>query len=77
LRIVIEDDGPGVSSDQIAKLGQRGVRLDEATEGSGLGLSIAADIVAAYGGQMSFGTRAPHGFRVVVTLPGRARNHVA
>lgn len=71
LRIVVEDDGPGVSADQIAKLGQRGVRLDEATEGSGLGLSIAADIVEAYGGQMSFGARAPHGLQVAVALPGR------
>ena len=72
LRIVIEDDGPGVSADQFAKLGQRGVKLDDATEGSGLGLSIAADIVEAYGGQMSFRARAPHGFQVVVILSGPA-----
>lgn len=72
LRIVIEDDGPGVSADKIAKLGQRGVRPDETTEGSGLGLSIAADIIEAYGGRMSFGIRAPRGFQVAVILSGHA-----
>ncbi|PPD09898.1 MAG: histidine kinase [Methylocystis sp.] len=67
--IVIEDDGPGVSPDQLTRLGQRGIRLDESTEGSGLGLSIAADILEAYGGEMTFGTREPHGLRVVIALP--------
>jgi len=69
LRIVIEDDGPGVSADQLVRLGRRGVRLDETTEGSGLGLAIATDIIEAYGGEMSFGIRAPHGLQVVIVLP--------
>lgn len=69
LRIVIEDDGPGVSPDQLARLGQRGIRLDESMEGTGIGLSIAADILDAYNGEMTFGLREPHGLQIVVVLP--------
>jgi signal transduction histidine kinase len=73
LCILIEDDGPGVSADQLARLGRRGVRLDETIEGSGLGLAIAADILEAYGGEMRFGMREPHGLQVVVALPAARR----
>lgn len=67
--IIIEDDGPGVSPDQLARLGQRGMRLDESIDGSGLGLSIAADILEAFGGDMKFRVREPHGLQVVIALP--------
>jgi signal transduction histidine kinase len=76
LCVVIEDDGPGVSADQLAKLGQRGIRLDETIEGSGLGLAIAADILEAYGGELRFGTRQPHGLKVVVALPAAIGNNL-
>jgi signal transduction histidine kinase len=71
LHITIEDDGAGVSPEQLEKLGRRGVRLDEAADGTGLGLAIARDIMEAYGGQITFGSRPPHGFRVEVTLPAK------
>ncbi|MCF6232320.1 MAG: ATP-binding protein [Rhodobacteraceae bacterium] len=60
-RILIEDDGPGVTPDQLAELTQRGVRFDENTEGSGLGLSIARDIVGLYGGTLRFAKSADFG----------------
>jgi signal transduction histidine kinase len=75
VHIFVEDDGPGVSADKFARLGQRGVRLDEATEGSGLGLSIAADIVEAYGGRMNFEARNPHGLRITIILSGHASSN--
>jgi len=70
--VIIQDDGPGVSPDQLARLGQRGMRLDESIEGSGLGLSIAADILEAFGGDIKFRMRQPHGLQVVVALPAVA-----
>jgi signal transduction histidine kinase len=54
LHISIEDDGPGVAPDQLQHLSQRGTRLDEQVEGHGLGLAIVQNIVALYGGEISF-----------------------
>ncbi len=53
LAIKVADDGPGVPEEQIVTLTQRGLRLDEAQPGHGLGLAIAHDIVAFYDGQMT------------------------
>lgn len=70
LHICIEDDGPGAEPDAIQQITARGVRLDETTEGHGFGLSIAADIVAEYSGQLDFDTSPTlGGFRVTITLP--------
>ncbi len=54
LQVVIEDDGPGVSASQLTRLTKRGVRIDESTEGHGLGLSIAQDVAHLYGGALQF-----------------------
>ena len=55
IRMIIEDDGPGVSDADIVNLTQRGSRLDEAVSGHGLGLSITQLIIEQYGGQLNFG----------------------
>lgn len=67
-RISVIDDGPGVPEQELAKLGQRGVRLDEQTPGHGLGLAIVQDIVGRYGGRLGFAARTPAGLHVQVTL---------
>lgn len=70
LVVTVEDDGPGLSPEQAAMAAERGKRLDEMTEGWGLGLSIVADLVAVNGGTMSFGRSALGGLEVRLRLPG-------
>jgi len=69
LSIIIEDDGPGCDDPQLARLTERGVRIDESVAGSGLGLAIVKDIVQLYQGTLYF-DRSPSlgGLRVRVKL---------
>jgi signal transduction histidine kinase len=53
LVLTVEDDGPGLSAQQRAQVGERGERLDESVPGSGLGLAIVRDISKLYGGFFS------------------------
>lgn len=60
LRIRIEDDGPGIASDQRDAALRPFIRLDPARNqdkgsGVGLGLAIAADIARAHGGVLRLG----------------------
>ncbi len=48
LAVVVEDDGEGIPEDQIARVLERGGRLDEQGPGAGLGLAIVQDVLEAY-----------------------------
>jgi signal transduction histidine kinase len=68
--ITVEDDGQGLSDEDLDRLTQRGIRLDETVEGHGLGLAIAKDIVKLYAGRMAFDRAARlGGLRVKINLP--------
>ncbi|MBB6251096.1 ATP-binding protein [Nitrospirillum iridis] len=69
VRIVIEDDGPGLAAAHYARAFERGLKLDETTPGAGLGLSIVRDIVDAYRGDVRLETSALGGLRVALRLP--------
>ena len=70
LRIIVDDDGRGLSADERAKVSRRGQRLDESKPGSGLGLSIVVDLTALYGGNLSLGNAPTGGLRAELQLPG-------
>lgn len=69
LSIVVEDDGHGLTAEQRAKIGKRGMRLDESTPGSGLGLSIVADMATSYRGKMLLDGSRHGGLLVRLELP--------
>lgn len=69
LRLVIEDDGPGLAAADRAEVLQRGARLDETAPGSGLGLSIVDELARAYGGSLAMGEAALGGLKVTLVLP--------
>jgi signal transduction histidine kinase len=69
LRIIVDDDGPGLSSEERERIARRGQRLDETKPGSGLGLSIVVELATLYGGALAFHTAPAGGLRVELTLP--------
>jgi signal transduction histidine kinase len=70
LRIVVDDDGRGLSASERAQVFRRGQRLDESKPGSGLGLSIVVDLAALYGGSLTLGNAPIGGLRAELVLPG-------
>ncbi|MFI8750054.1 sensor histidine kinase [Vreelandella lionensis] len=69
LRLVVGDDGPGMTPQECQAAVQRGKRLDEQRSGSGLGLAIVTDLVTLYHGQMRLQRAESGGLEVVIELP--------
>lgn len=69
LRIVVADDGPGLSDEQKRRVLERGERLDESKPGSGLGLGIVREIASLYGGTFALGRSQAGGLSVELDLP--------
>ena len=70
LRITIEDDGPGLGEAERSRVFERGVRADERTPGTGLGLDIARELVGLYQGEVRLGLAGLGGLRAELVLPG-------
>lgn len=67
--VVISDNGPGLTVDEGKIAIQRGARLDEATPGSGLGLSIVDDLANAYKGDFTLSRSTLGGLAATLRLP--------
>ncbi|WP_319782627.1 sensor histidine kinase [Oceanisphaera sp. IT1-181] len=67
-KIIVTDDGSGVAESERMHLSQRGRQLDKQTPGHGLGLAIVSEIVARYGGQVSFSAGAKGGLKVLIEI---------
>ena len=67
-RLVVEDNGPGLSDHGMAHVFQRFWRAHEQPGGCGLGLAIVREIARRHGGDAQVERVAPQGLRVVLTL---------
>lgn len=66
--VSVKDDGKGISSEVLARLGKRGVSYEKA-EGSGLGLHHARTSVESWGGRMELRSEPGTGTTAALHLP--------
>ncbi|MGF1701507.1 ATP-binding protein [Photobacterium makurazakiensis] len=69
IKLLIEDDGPGIDSAAYESAIKRGVRLDETTPGTGLGLNIVSELAHSYRGGLKLSKSTLGGLCVELTLP--------
>ncbi len=69
VEICIEDDGVGLDPSKYDSALKRGMKLDEITPGSGLGLSIVSELVELYGGKVSLNQSPFGGLSITLVLP--------
>jgi signal transduction histidine kinase len=69
IRIIVDDDGRGLSPSEREQVAHRGKRLDQTKPGSGLGLSIVVELAGLYGGKLTLGTAPIGGLRAELELP--------
>jgi len=55
LELHVEDDGNGIPQRQMAEVLKRGHRMDQHQPGQGIGLTVAHEIISAYGGELRLG----------------------
>jgi signal transduction histidine kinase len=70
VRVIVDDDGPGLSPAEREQVALRGQRLDESKPGSGLGLSIVVELASLYKGALKLDASPIGGLRAELALPG-------
>lgn len=73
VRIIVEDEGPGIPTAHLERVFERFYRVDAARSreagGTGLGLSIVKHLVGAHGGEVGIDSEVGRGTRVWLVFP--------
>lgn len=68
IELIVEDDGQGIPEEKLEQVTKRGVRLDEATPGTGLGLNIVNEMAHSYRGSLTLRKSSMGGLRASLIL---------
>ncbi|MEZ8153863.1 ATP-binding protein [Vibrio splendidus] len=68
IELVIEDDGQGIPEEKLEQVTKRGVRLDETTPGTGLGLNIVNEMAHSYRGSLTLSKSSMGGLKASLVL---------
>jgi signal transduction histidine kinase len=71
VEIRIEDNGNGIAKNIVDKIFQPFFTTKPTGQGTGLGLSLAYDIIKAHGGEIKVKTNEGEGSEFTIELPGR------
>lgn len=76
--VTVADEGPGLTDDELARIGDRFWRSSrhQNVSGSGLGLSISRALLAAGGATLAYARNDPRGLRATITVPRTAGEDV-
>ena len=69
VRIIVRDDGPGISKEATDQIFDPFFTTKEVGKGTGLGLSICYGIIQDHGGVIRVESDSPHGATFIVELP--------
>jgi signal transduction histidine kinase len=69
IEITVSDNGPGIPDDIKDKIFQPFFTTKPTGQGTGLGLSLAYDIVKAHGGELEIISERGKGAKFIITLP--------
>jgi two-component system, OmpR family, sensor histidine kinase PhoQ len=69
VRLVVDDDGPGVPPEQRVQVLARGARGDTVEAGHGIGLAVVAELAASYRGALAIAESPWGGARILLDLP--------
>ncbi len=64
MELHIDDDGRGLEQEEVQQILDRGARLDQTSEGQGIGLAVVADIARSYNFELNFDRSKLGGLRV-------------
>ncbi|MFC5724728.1 ATP-binding protein [Streptomyces gamaensis] len=75
--VTVADHGPGLTEDELARVGDRFWRSGrhQNVSGSGLGLSISRALLAEGGATLAYAPNTPHGLRVTIEVPRDGGHH--
>ncbi len=67
-RLIIEDNGVGIPSEQVSEILRRGVRADQKHQGQGIGLAMVVDIVDQYQGRLAIAPSSMGGAKLDILI---------